>query len=97
MELIHKAVHRSEGNLVHEVDKSNPTRILLGAIENAGIENSKDDKFYLAVLNDVDEVWVLQLDYVLLLKLLLDLSGVSYYLWRPIKRDNFARVSRSSK
>jgi len=44
-------VIRSEGNLVHELDNSNPTRILLTAIERAGVKNAKEDDFYLAVIN----------------------------------------------
>ncbi|KAI0316657.1 hypothetical protein OF83DRAFT_1059991 [Amylostereum chailletii] len=47
-------VTRSEGNLVHELDAANPSRLLLDSIAALGIDGdaAKEDKFFLGVLPD---------------------------------------------
>lgn len=41
-----------EGNLINSLDNSNPTRMLLKAVETAGIPNTKEDDFYLTLVRD---------------------------------------------
>lgn len=41
-----------EGNLINSLDNLNPARMLLKAIEAAGIHNMKDDDFYLTLTQD---------------------------------------------
>ena len=49
--------HSCEGNLINSLDNSNPTRMLLHAIETAGIRNVKEDDFYLTLAQG-GHVWV---------------------------------------
>lgn len=41
-----------EGNLINSLDNSNPTRMLLKAIEAAGIRNVRNDDFHLALIQN---------------------------------------------
>ncbi len=56
--------HSTEGNVVNALDGLNPTKLLLGAIEHAGISASlnafrmsgEDDTFGLAIVSSTGEV-----------------------------------------
>jgi small ligand-binding sensory domain FIST len=54
-----KCARSTEGNLVLSLDNQNPTRLLLDAIQAAGLGNRelvKDDDFFLGVLRDNGQV-----------------------------------------
>ena len=44
--------HSCEGNLINSLDNLNPTRMLLKAIEAADIRNTKEEDFYLTLVQD---------------------------------------------
>ena len=55
---------RAEGNLINTLDDSNPTRLLLRAIQTAGIDSTseaavlfkEEEEFYLGVFRSDDQV-----------------------------------------
>ena len=60
-----KSKHRSEGNLINELDNANPTALLVSAIEKSALagNTARDDEFYLGVLRDDGDLW--QLHHIL--------------------------------
>ena len=60
-----KSKHRSKGNLINELDNTNPTALLVSAIEKSALagNTARDDEFYLGVLRDDGDLW--QLHHIL--------------------------------
>ena len=56
---------RSEGNLINELDNTNPTALLVSAIEKSALagNTARDNEFYLGVLRDDGDLW--QLHHIL--------------------------------